>query len=137
MGAQRAKGEQCANCRTLAPDKREIATGEALMARYRFLAAAYIDGRVFQPGEQADLRADWVPGPYVEPLDAEAARAFFDAGPMVLGLVRQQWSDLVVTRYPVTYWRPTDATKETWELVGLGSGFGTKRWTSDADKSAP
>jgi hypothetical protein len=38
------------------------------MAKYRFLQSAYVDGRVFNAGEVCDLRDDWVPGPFVEPL---------------------------------------------------------------------
>ena len=108
------------------------------MARWKFLQSAYIDGRLFQPGEIASLRDDWKPGPFVEPLDADAARAFFDAGPFVLGLVRQQFSDLdrMLTRYPATYWKPVDAEKRIWKLTGLGEGFGEREWTSDAERGA-
>ena len=106
------------------------------MARYRFLQSAYIDGRLFNAGEIAELRDDWVPGPYVEPLDLAGAQAMWNAGPQCLGLVRQQFSDpqLLMHQYPKTFWKPVDAAQETWELVGLGKGLGTKRWTSNAQR---
>jgi hypothetical protein len=104
--------------------------------RFRFLAPAYIDGCLFQAGQICEMKDDWVPGPFVEPLDLAGAKPMFDAGPQVLGLVRQQFSDLILTRYPTTFWKPVDAAKETWELTGLGSGLGVKRWTSDAAPGA-
>ena len=103
--------------------------------RWRFLQSAYIDGRLFNAGEICEMRNDWVPGPFVEPLTPDAAQAFFEAGPFVLGLVRQQFSDLPVTQYPATYWRPCSADKEMWELVGLGRGQ-RKKWNSDAERGA-
>jgi hypothetical protein len=105
--------------------------------RFRFLADCYVGGHYFQAGNVAEMPASFIPPAACEPLDAEAAQAFFDAGPQITPLCRQQWSDRIITNYPTTYWRPTDAAKENWELTGLGRGLGVKRWTSDADKSAP
>jgi hypothetical protein len=65
------------------------------MARYRFLQSAYVDGALFNAGEIRDLRDDWTPGPFVEPLCAKAVAAFFEAGPWPPPLIRQQFSDIL------------------------------------------
>jgi hypothetical protein len=104
--------------------------------RFRFLAPVYVDGRMFNAGEVCEMRADFIPPGCVEPLDASAVQAFYRAGPQPLGLVRQQWSDLIVTHYPATYWKPIDAAQEHWVLTGLGAHLGSVKWTSDADPRA-
>ena len=103
------------------------------MARYRFLQDGFVGQFCHQAGSVAELPADWVPGPFVEPLDAEAVQAFFEAGPQPCGLIRQQWSDILLTEFPRTYWTPVDARKTRWRLTGLGEHLGTARSTSDAD----
>jgi hypothetical protein len=103
------------------------------MAQYRFLQDAYVNGGYFQAGLVTAMPPDWVPGPYVEPLDAEAVVAFHRAGPQLTPPIRQQWSDVLITTYPATYWKPVDPQREFWELTGLGRGLGAVKWASDAD----
>jgi hypothetical protein len=105
------------------------------MAKYRWLEAGFgPDACRYEAGQVVELPDTWRPNGSVEPLDAEAAQAFFNAGPQLTPLVRQQWENLLVTRGPATYWKPVDAAKETWELTGLGRGLGTRRWVSNADR---
>jgi hypothetical protein len=97
------------------------------MAKYRFLQAAYVDGALINAGQVCDLRDDWVPNGNVEPLDASALSAFWEAGPQPLGLVRQQLSDVLLTRYPSIYWRQIN--KEEFQLTGSGASLGPKKAT--------
>jgi hypothetical protein len=97
------------------------------MARWLFLQDAWIGDRSYLAGTQAStanvggtLPVGWVPSGAVEPLDTAAANAFYAAGPQLCPLVRQQWSDVLITRYPATYWKRTGGQ---WSLTGLGSGF--------------
>jgi hypothetical protein len=99
------------------------------MSSYRFLQEAYIGDRSYLAGTQAStagvggtLPANWVPGGYVEPMDAAAASDFYAAGPQLTPLVRQRYSDILLTRYPVTFWKAGPGAGE-WSLTGLGSGF--------------
>jgi hypothetical protein len=103
------------------------------MWSWRWLQPAYID-RLYNAGEIVDMPADFVPPAACEPLDAEAAAAYFAAGPQVCGLIRQQY--LWLTTAPATYWRPTNAEKTIWELTGLGRGLGAVKWTSNAERGA-
>jgi hypothetical protein len=106
------------------------------MAQYRFLQDAYVNGGYFQAGLVTAMPPDWIPGPYVEPLDDEAVQAFFKAGPQLMGLQRQRWFGVPMP-VPVTYWKPADRQREYWQLTGLGAHLGAAKWTSDSDRSNP
>jgi len=90
--------------------------------RFRFLQDCLVGGHYFQAGTVAELPTSFVPPAACEPLDAEAARAFFDAGPQPCPLVRQQWSDVLITQYPATYWQRVG--KGEFQLTGLGAALG-------------
>jgi hypothetical protein len=106
------------------------------MARYRFLQDCYVGGAYYAAGDIAQLPDSVIPPPGVDPLDAEAVQAFFNAGPQVLGLQKQRWTFMPIP-VPVTYWKPTDAAKEHWQLTGLGSHLGAVKWAGDSDRSIP
>jgi hypothetical protein len=82
------------------------------MATYRFLQPAYVAGAYYDAGTTATtadipggtLPANWKPTGNVEPVDAAAATAFFNAGPQPLGLIRTQFTTLPVG-VPATVWK--------------------------------
>jgi len=97
--------------------------------RYRILSPIFDGSSRYEAGQIVDMPSSFVPPGCVEPLDAEATQAFFDAGPQPLGLVRQQWDDLILTRYPSVYWRLVNATENLWALTGRGSDLGVVKAT--------
>jgi hypothetical protein len=99
------------------------------MARYRILAPIFDGASRYEAGQIVDMPSSFVPSGACEPLDAEAAQAFFNAGPQPLGLVRQQWDHIPITTYPTTYWRCVDATENIWALTGLGASLGSRKAT--------
>jgi hypothetical protein len=99
------------------------------MARYRFLADAYVGERHYLAGDVAEMPDDWVPHGNCEPLDTAALKAYYAVGPQTAGLNRQQWSTVPVSA-PVTYWRATPLPAvpgarglTSWQLTGLGAGL--------------
>jgi hypothetical protein len=101
------------------------------MSAYRFLQDAYI-GRFFPAGSTAStadvpgglLPVAWIPGPFVDPLDANAVNDFYNAGPM---RPARQWSGGFGPK-PVTYWlasfpQPTNSSVMRWQLTGLGAAL--------------
>ena len=103
------------------------------MSQYRFLQDAYIGTQYYLAGTTATtadipggtLPIDWVPGPYVDPLDTAAVNAFYAAVgpniPVYQVLVRPQWSTIPVFS-PTTYWRQLPYGQR-WQLTGLGAGL--------------
>lgn len=86
------------------------------MARYRFLLPHYVNDFYFEAGDTAStadvggrLPQGWRPSGSCEPLDADAVRAFFAAGPQRLAV------DPRVAK-PKTYWR--EVGDRLWELLG-------------------
>jgi hypothetical protein len=75
------------------------------MARYVFMQPAFIDGRLYESGEHATLRDDWIPGPYVDPIDGAAIKAFWEAGVQLAPLQQQRWTFSPITRHARIFWR--------------------------------
>jgi hypothetical protein len=94
--------------------------------RFRWLQAGYVDGRRYEAGEIVEMPSTFVPPGACEPLDVEAVAAYFAAGPQPIGLIRQEKSDILLHRYPATYWVQSG---DEWRLCGLGSSLGTKKAT--------
>jgi len=97
--------------------------------RYRILSAIFDGNSRYEAGQIVEMPASFVSSGACEPLDDEAVRAFWEAGPQPLGLVRQQWDHLILTRYPSVYWRLVDATENLWALTGRGSDLGVAKAT--------
>jgi hypothetical protein len=100
------------------------------LSTYRFLQDASVGQIYYQAGTVAStadvggtLPVGWVPPAAVDPLDAPAATAFFNAGPQLLSSVRTQWTTLPVA-LPLTYW--VSAGNDLWQLTGLGAGLGVR-----------
>jgi hypothetical protein len=94
--------------------------------KFRWLQPGYVNGCRYEAGQIVEMKPDFVPPGACEPLDAEATAAYFLAGPQPLGLVRQQWSDLLLFHYPKTFWTKSG---DEWRLTGLGADLGTKKAT--------
>ena len=101
------------------------------MAQFRLLGDHSIANQVLLAGTiqaTADvggvLPVNWKPTGNSEPLDSAALTLFYNAGPQVPGLVRQQWSTIGLAP-PVTYWRATSPLTgpTSWQLTGLGAGL--------------
>jgi hypothetical protein len=97
------------------------------MAAYRLLEDHYIGGRLLPAGSVvsdvgagAQLPSGWVPTPNCEPLDASALTAFYAAGPILPGPIRQQFTTQPVPR-PATHW--AKQPNGQYALTGLGSGL--------------
>jgi hypothetical protein len=106
------------------------------MSTYRFLQDHSIAGVTYLAGTTAStgdvggtLPLGWRPTGQVDPLDAAAVQDFWNAGPQLLGLVRQQWTGQPVIP-PSTYWIPYPAGGGTrpYILTGLGAGLGFRNW---------
>jgi hypothetical protein len=90
--------------------------------KFRFLTPHHLD-RIYEAGETADLPPDFVPSGGCEPLDAEAAQAFFRAGPQPTPCI---FNGLRVAP-PKTYWKwevIPGCNYRRWSLTGLGADFG-------------
>jgi hypothetical protein len=121
------------------------------MARYRFLQD-FVDANniLYQAGtigSTADvggtLPTNFVPPAAVDPQDASAAQAFFNAGVRLLPLVRQQWTGIPVNP-PTCFWQPRtnptggplDPYRE-YQLSGpLGAGLGFRQVGGGSDTGA-
>jgi hypothetical protein len=95
------------------------------MARYRLLADHFINNAQVYAGTIVTVGVEvpmyWVPTVDVEPLDFDAAVAYYYAGPrMMQGLIRAQWVNNSVSP-PATYWKA--AGPNVWGLTGIGAGF--------------
>jgi hypothetical protein len=101
------------------------------MSGYRFLQPAYINGVYYVAGSVAytadipggTLPIDWVPGPYVDPIDSAAITATLNAGPQNPVLARQQWTGQPVSP-PSYFWKSTpvgDGSFWSWQLTGPGN----------------
>jgi hypothetical protein len=100
------------------------------MARYRILSPIFDGGSRYEAGQVVDMPSTFIPSGACEPLDAEAVQAFWNAGPQLCPLVRQQWENLLVTRYPATHWHQVDPKDNTmWKLTGLGAALGSRKAT--------
>jgi hypothetical protein len=96
------------------------------MPRYRLLS----ETPNAPAGAIVDMPDDWQPHGGCEPLDAAAIRAFWSAGPVPAPLVRQQWSDQLITM-PVIYWRAVgDPAHNMFQLTGQGAALGPKHAAS-------
>jgi hypothetical protein len=95
----------------------------------------YVNGVTYLAGTTAStldaggtLPVGWIPTGQVDPLDTAAVNAFWVAGPLLTGSIRQQWSNLSVAP-PVTRW--VDATTPNlyreYVLNGLGTGLPMKQ----------
>lgn len=93
---------------------------------YYFLYDHFVDEEYIQAGETREMFVPWTPTADVEPLDATAVQAFWEAGPSLGAVVRTRLQQYPVRR-PVTYWYKT--TGFYWALSGLGAGL--------APRSAP
>src|SRR5262249_61316798 len=92
---------------------------KGLVMLFRFLTPHFLNDRVYQPGEIADLPSDFVPNGGMEPLDATAALAFYRAGP--------QPTPSTKVKPPETRWQsvPISGTNlRRYSLTGVGSEFG-------------
>jgi hypothetical protein len=94
-----------------------------MMAQYRALQDCYLAGAYYLAGDTITLSNNFIPPGAVDPLDAPAVTAFFNAGPQLCGLIRPQWSGQVVGP-PVTRWVPGPGAYQ-WSLTGLGAGMVT------------
>jgi hypothetical protein len=100
------------------------------MATYRMLQDHYVANQLLLTGtiqSTADvggvLPTNWKPSANVEPLDAAAVSAFYALGPQPLGLVRQQYDELLMSP-PVTFWKATNVGGlKSYSLTGLGAGL--------------
>jgi hypothetical protein len=116
--------------------RRRCATnGEEAMSSYRFLQDHSVGGIYYQAGTIAStvdvggtLPVNWPPTGACDPLDAPAVAAFYQMGPQLGALIRQQWVGLPVTA-GVTRWvvnpqptLPGNPGRE-YVLTGLGSGL--------------
>jgi hypothetical protein len=104
------------------------------MSAYRFVQDAYVGTRYYLAGDTAStadvggaLPTGWVPSVGVEPLDPAAITAVWNAGPQILGLVRQQWSNIPVSP-PTIYWR--EGVGGVAQLTGAGAALGPKNFAS-------
>ncbi|MFZ0931245.1 MAG: hypothetical protein WAN11_21745 [Syntrophobacteraceae bacterium] len=50
------------------------------MAKYKLLERAFIDQRLWEPGETVEVGDDVIPGPHMQPVDAAARAAFKKTG---------------------------------------------------------
>ncbi|MGA2223580.1 MAG: hypothetical protein ABSH41_03955 [Syntrophobacteraceae bacterium] len=50
------------------------------MAKYELLERAFIDQRLWEPGEVVEVSDDVIPGPHMKPVDASAKAAFKKTG---------------------------------------------------------
>src|SRR5262249_22241145 len=98
---------------------------KTLMAQYRFLQDAYIAGQYFSAGDVATLSNNFIPPAAVDPLDSAAITAFWNAGPQITPLVRQQWSTQSVAP-PAIYWQPFNLALFQYQLTGAGAALGPK-----------
>jgi len=94
--------------------------------KYLMLEDHYVNGNYIQAGTTTDtaslLPSGWVPTPNVDPLNTSAVLAFYNAGPMLAGLIRVQWVGIIGPTPPVTYWTPVG---KQWGLTGLGKNRAT------------
>jgi hypothetical protein len=102
------------------------------MSQYRFLQDAYV-GMSYFAGTTAStadilggtLPVNWVPGPYVDPLDNAAITAFWNAGPQVAPLARVQWTTIPVVTAAV-YWQVFNLALTQYQLTGAGAALGPR-----------
>jgi hypothetical protein len=104
------------------------------MSQYRFLSDHWIGGQYYPAGTTAStadviggsLPVGWVPSGAVDPIDAPALAAFFNAGPQgPLNPVRTQFTGIDVVP-PITAWKPVAGTAtptRTYRLTGLGAAL--------------
>jgi hypothetical protein len=104
------------------------------MSQYRFLSDHSIGGQYYPAGTTAStadvvggsLPVNWVPSGAVDPLDAPALTAFFNAGPQVpLNPIRTQFTGIDVIP-ATTAWKPVPGTAtptRSYKLTGLGAGL--------------
>lgn len=50
------------------------------MAKYKLLEPAYIDNRIYVAGEKVVVPDDFIPGPHMVPIDAEAKKMAREIG---------------------------------------------------------
>jgi hypothetical protein len=115
------------------------------LAKYRFLQDAVdINGIYYQAGSIAStadvggtLPAGWIPPAAVDPIDAAAIQAFWNAGPQQLGLCRQQWNGIGVAP-PAIYWTsfPPGGGTQPMILTGAGAALGFRNWLSPRGANA-
>jgi hypothetical protein len=104
------------------------------MSQYRFLSDHYIGGAIYPAGTTAStadviggsLPVGWVPSGAVDPLDAPALAAFFNAGPQQpLNPIRTQFTGINVVP-AITALAPVPGTSNptrTYRLTGLGAAL--------------
>jgi hypothetical protein len=100
------------------------------MATYRLLEDHSIGGGYLEAGtvvSTADvggiLPVNWVPTGNCDPLDASAVTAFWNVGPQLCRLARQQWSTQVIDP-PLVYWKSVG--QGAYALTSAGASLGTK-----------
>lgn len=107
-----------------------------MTAQYRLLADHYLpSGASVSAGtvitEGVDVPMGWIPSPSVDPQNAQAIQAFWNAGPM--GCLdaeksRSQYSSIgnfFVFLAPVIYWTRIPGTT-LFQLTGAGASLGAK-----------
>ena len=118
------------------------------MSTYRFLSDHFIGGQYFQAGTTATTAdvpggtipaptpsglpippyppdpTEWIPSGNVEPMDAAATTAFWNAGVQLPGRVQQQWTGIGVPP-PATRWVALGqrGAPGLYQLSGLGSSL--------------
>ena len=103
------------------------------MSKYRFFQDAWVGTNNYTAGDIAStadvggtLPTNWVPCVAVDPLDASAINAFWQAGVQLPGLVRQQWNGIPVAP-PLIYWKPFNLINAvSYQLTGAGAALGPK-----------
>lgn len=116
------------------------------MSTYRFLSDHFIGGVYYQAGTTAsDVGGtippptpsglpsppyppdptEWIPSGNVEPMDAAATTAFWNAGVQLPGKIQQQWTGIGVPP-PATKW--VSAGAPLYQLTGLGAGLGPRQF---------
>jgi len=106
------------------------------MAKYRFLQDCVdANGLYYRAGTVAStadvggsLPSNFIPAA-VDPLDAAAIQAFWNAGPQQLGLCRPQWNGIGVAP-PSIYWisYPQGGGTKPMILTGAGATLGFRNW---------
>ena len=101
-----------------------------MMAQYRLLTDHYI-GRYLEAGSTVrtggELPSNWIPTPDVDPLDAAAIQAFWQAGPRINlpapSNIRTRWVNETVAA-PAVHWQSIGGG--FYQLTGAGASLGSR-----------
>ena len=77
------------------------------MAKYKLLEKAFIDNRIYEPGEVAEVDDTVVPGPFMKPVDSAANKKAKEVG-LVLGPMSDPVDELTATKFEAIGASPQD-----------------------------